>query len=125
MIDKRINVQNSFNTNFCTLLEYHLSNAFGNSPDNVLKYYWCDGIDKPVINQQFTSNNITSIKLLTTRAWTGDGGQHRYDMVIKLGRCSRRKALKGLDLADCLPDVESLDWVDIDVLNGLVILQLK
>jgi hypothetical protein len=73
MTDQRINVQASFN-NLCSPLEYHLCDAFSNLQDNILKYFWCDGVDEPIINEQFTSRNITSIKQLTTKAWIGPGG---------------------------------------------------
>ena len=125
MTDQRINVQTSFNPGFCQMLEYHLSKAFGSSPDNVLKYFWCDGVDEPVVNEQFTSRNITSIKEVYTQAWIGPDGQDRYQMTIKLGRCSRRKALKGFSLNDCLPDVNTFDWVEIDTENCLIVLQLN
>jgi hypothetical protein len=124
MNDQRINVQASFD-NLCLTLEYHLCAAFGNSPNKILKYWGCDGVDEPVINEQFTIRNITSIKQITTKAWIGHLGQGRYEMIIKLGRCSRRKALKGLDLDDCLPDADSLNWVEIDEQNRLIVISLN
>lgn len=124
MTDQRINVQASFN-NLCSPLEYYLCAAFSNSPDNVLKYFWCDGIDVPVINEQFTSQNITNIKQIITKAWIGTDGNDRYDMIIKLGRCSRRRALKGLDLEVCLPDSAFVDWVEIDVEDCLIVIKLN
>ena len=125
MTDQRINVQASFNGDFCSTLEYHLCDAFMTSTDNVLKYWGCDGVDKPIINEQFTSRNITSIKQIITKAWIGADGNGRYDMVIKLGRCSRRRALKGLDLDDCLPDGAFADWVEVDVGNCLIVVKLN
>jgi len=124
MTDQRINVQASFNGDFCTELEYHLCRAFENSDDNVLRYVWCDGVDEAMIDEQFTSQNITSIKQIITKAWIGTHGNDRYDMVIKLGQCARRKALKGLNIKSCLPDAELLDWVEIDLENLWIAIQL-
>jgi hypothetical protein len=123
MTDQRINVQASFNK-LCPLLEYHLCAAFRNSPDNVLKYWGCDGVDEPIINEQFAARNITSIKQIVTKAWIGPGGTGRYDMITKLGSHSRRRALKGLDLANCLPDVGLIDWLEIDVDECLIVVRL-
>ena len=125
MKDQRIHVEASFNVNFCQVLEYHLSKAFKNSVDNVLKYFWCDGIDEPVIIKQFTERNITSMKKIVTQAWIGTTGQDRYQMIIKLGRCSRRKALKGLDLKECLPDIAFEDWVEVDMKSCLIVVKLN
>lgn len=124
MTDQRINVQASFN-NLRSLLEYHLCDAFSNLQDNILKYFWCDGVDEPIINEQFTNRNITGIKQIITKAWIGPDGNGRYDMIIKLGRCSRRRALKGLSLESSLPDADSFDWVEIDVEGCLITVQLN
>ncbi|SHM89910.1 hypothetical protein [Mucilaginibacter sp. OK098] len=95
------------------------------STDIVLKYWGCDGVDEPAINEQFTSRTITSIKQIITKAWIGPRGSGRYDMIIKLGRCSRRKALKGFSLENCLPDADSFDWVEVDVESCLIVVKLN
>lgn len=111
---------------FCTVLEYHLCKAFENSGDNVLRYIGCDGVSEPAIEEQFTSRNITSIKQVITKAWMlGVRGSGPYDIMIKLGRRARRKALKGLSLEDCLPDAEALDWMEIDLENCWIVIQLN
>jgi len=126
MTDQRINVQASFNGDFCMELGYHLGRALENSDDNVLKYIGCDWIDTPIINEQFTSRNIASIKQIFTKAQIiGDYGAGRYNVIIKLGRCARRKALKGLNIESCLPDAESLDWVEIDLENLWIEIRLN
>jgi hypothetical protein len=125
MTDQRINIQASFNGDFCQSLEYHLCAAFATSTDIILKYWGCDGVDEPIINEQFTSRNITSIKQIITKAWIGADGNGRYDMIIKLGRCSRIKALKGFSLESCLPDADSFDWVKIDVEGRLIVVKLN
>ncbi len=124
MTDQRIKVQVSFNKNFCSILEYFLSAAFTTSTNTILKYWGCDGIYEPVINEQFTNRNITTIKQVTTKTWIGVDGNSQYDMIIKLGRRSRRKALKGLDLVDCLPNVEFADWVNVDMERAIIAVQL-
>ena len=124
MTDQRINVQTSLNS-LCLPLEYHLCAAFANSSHSVFKYLWCDFIDQPVINELFTVKNITSIKQVTTKALIGTNGSSRYDMIIKLGPCSRRKALRGLNLNDCLPDAALSEWIEIDIQDCFIVLQLN
>lgn len=65
------------------------------------------------------------MKKIVTQAWIGTTGQDRYQMIIKLGRCSRRKALKGFDLKKCLPDIAFEDWVEIDVKRCLIVVKLN
>ena len=126
MTDQRINVQTSFNANFCWELEYHLTEALINSAENRWETFWCDGICEPTINEHFTERDITSIKQISTVAWIGKGPcrQYKCQMIIMLGRRSRRKALRGLDISSCLPDVEMDDWFEVDVSNELVIIHL-
>lgn len=124
MIDKRINVQAAFNADFRSTLEFHLGAAFANLDNDELSAFWCDGIYEPLIFEHFTSRNITSINKLMTWAWIGPSARDQYVMTIKLGRCSRIRALKGFDLNTCLPDAYSFDWVDIDVANQVITIQL-
>lgn len=124
MIDKRINVQAAFNADFRSTLEFHLGVAFANLDNDELSTFWCDGIYEPLIFEHFNSGNITSINKLITWAWIGPSARDQYVMTIKLGRRSRRRALKGLDLNSCLPDVNSFSWVYIDVANQLITIQL-
>lgn len=69
MTDQRINVQASFNGDFCRILEYHLTDALMNAAENKRKAFGCDGIYEPEIKQQFNARNITSIKQITTQAF--------------------------------------------------------
>lgn len=51
--EKSESYNDSFNANFCQHLEYHLSEAFANSEDKELKYYWRSGVlQAPYINQK-------------------------------------------------------------------------
>jgi hypothetical protein len=125
MIDLRVNVLEAFNLDFCARLEYHLTKALGSADDNLLKYIWCDGIEIPSIYEQFTVENIGSIKSISTMCRLGFTGQDRYQMTIKLGQCARLKCLKGQDLKDCLPDSSLIEWVTLDMENFTVELRLK
>lgn len=111
--------QESFNENFCLVLEYHLSRAFSNSPDKQIKRFWCDGI---LIPDEL--NQITTKGFIETKAWAGYTGQDNYIMTIKFGQCALNNYTQGLSLTDCLPDEETLDWVTLDIPNKTIELQL-
>lgn len=123
--DQRENVAASFNIDFLAWLEYYLSGALQNSTERRLKYLWCDGIDDPPIHEKFSARNITSMKQIETMAWFGETGQDRYKMILQLGRWSRKRALKGRDLRECLPETDAVNWVEVDELNYSVTIKLK
>ncbi|MDB5142678.1 MAG: hypothetical protein JWQ66_1391 [Mucilaginibacter sp.] len=124
MIDFDATIKKSFTVDFCHRLEYHLSQAFGNSQNKEIKHVWCDGIEVPNAEDQFIDSFIET-KEIVTGAWVGSSRQDKYKMVIRLGSESLGKCLKGLRLNNCLPSNESLDWVDLDIQNRIIILQLK
>jgi hypothetical protein len=124
MIDFDATIKKSFTVDFCNRLEYHLSQALQNSDDKETKWIWCDGIEVPDSGDQSMESFIET-KEIVTGAWIGPTGQDKYKMVIKLGNNSLENCLTGLSLNGCFPNDQSLDWVDLDIQNRIIILQLK
>ena len=114
------NVSASFDKDFCSYLEYHLTRVFTNSSDNELKDFWCDGIATPFNDIESSEKNI-----IETKAWIGITGQDIYQMSIHLGPCSLNNCLNRTGLIECLPPNDSLDWVSIDIEKRTILLQLK
>jgi len=75
--------------------------------------------------EMFLSKNFMETREIATRAWSGFSGQDIYKMTIRLGDKSWEKCLKGHNLIKCLPSDESIDWVDLDIENKSITLQLK
>lgn len=115
----------SFNENFCTELEYHLSAAFRNSSDKQIRSLWCDGVKMPFLDSQLTKYNVLHTKQIVTEAFIGSDGQGLYDMVIVLGQQSLEACINGKSLKNCLPNVESMDWIKLDTLANTIELQLN
>lgn len=115
---------NSFNVEFCEFLEYHLSKTFKNSPDNKIKWLWCDGIKAPSIDNSTASTILNSQQIITT-AFIGENGQDIYELVIKLGTQSLKACNIGGDLKGYLPSYKSAIWIAIDTELKEVILQLQ
>jgi hypothetical protein len=64
-------------SNFLLKLEYHLSKAFQDSPDDNVKYFWCDGI---LIEEDIhTKSTIEAEKQIIAKAWIGNDGQDIYN----------------------------------------------
>jgi hypothetical protein len=113
----------SFDIHFCQLLEYHLSAALKNASTNKFEHIWCDGIEVPEAWNQ-PPIDLKESKQIITGAWLGLTGQDKYQMIIKLGEISLDRCSSGININDCLPDGQSLDWIDIDLLNRRIVLQL-
>jgi hypothetical protein len=109
--------KNSFDQDFCSYLEFHLSKTFKNSDDRNLRALWCDGI-------VHTKSTILNSGQLETKAWIGRDGQEQYEMTIKFGPDSLSKFAKGLDLTATVPSDNSMDWINIDIHNKTIELQL-
>ena len=125
MIDFDKTIKKSFSDDFCAYLEYHLTRAFLNAPSaNKFECVWCDGVDTPDI-RDISMGNFIATREIITRAWLGYSGQDIYKMTIKLGEKSWEKCLKGHGLIRCLPTDKSIDWVDLDIENRTIVLQLK
>jgi hypothetical protein len=113
----------SFDHDFCAFLEFHLCKTFKNSNDLYIQAFWCDGIN----NEQITKSEefINKWRQIETTAWIGKDGQDKYDMTIKLGNDSFNKYSIGLDLTDCVPSEDSMNWIEINTDKKTIELQLK
>lgn len=118
-------IKESFNDDFCVQLEYHLTRTFGNSKDKNLKGFWCDGVLMPFIDSQLTKKSVNDTRKIVTKCWLGYDGQDEFEMTIKFGKYSLRRYAKGSDLRDCLPSEKSMDWINLDMKEKTIELQLK
>jgi len=114
-------IDESFNQEFCDYLEYHLSKIFRNSSDKAIRKLWCDGI----IFGTFSKKEVNCKREINTTAWIGEDGQGEYEMKIKFGKYSLRRYAKGASMIDSIPDSNLAEWIDIDIENNQIELQLK
>ena len=123
MIDFDSTIAKSFNQDFCHALEFHLTRAFANNSSNKFERIWCDGIMEPEAWRQ-DLDNFYKIKEIVTYGWLGLTGQDKYWVIIKLGDLSFERCLQGFSMDECLPDDQTLDWVNLDEQNWKIVLQL-
>ncbi|WP_158825711.1 hypothetical protein [Mucilaginibacter lacusdianchii] len=119
------NAIQSFDENFCSYLEYHLTRTFANSSHKAVNRLWCDGIAMPYDSKQLTQQNVHSTQTITTKAWIGLSGQDVYEMTIKLGPTAVERHNQNLSLIDCLPDERSFDWISLDFDTKIIVLELR
>jgi len=115
----------SFNEDFCSFLEYHLTATFQNSNDRNISSLWCDGILPSLIIKQISKKSVNDARKIITKAFIGKDGQTEFEMTIFFGKYSLRRYSKGTSLEDCVPENDSMDWVNIDLEKRTIELQLK
>lgn len=111
----------SFNQYFCLDLGYHLTSTFFNSPDNLIKRLWCDGI----IGGYFSKKKVNDEREINTIAWIGEGGNNKFQMKIKLGKYALRRYAKGAAMVDCIPSADSMEWINLDMIHKKIEVQLR
>ena len=119
---KKINeIEESFSQKFTEFLEFHLCDTFRNSEKKEIRRLWCDGI----VWNHYSKKSINDKREIETMAWIGQSGQDEFEMKIKFGKYSLRRYAKGTALNDCVPNSDSMDWIEIDIENRRIQLQLK
>lgn len=114
-----------FDQDFCIYLEYHLSKAFKYFEDDQIKDFWCDGIAMPFVEGQLTAKSINDTRKIKTNGWIGVDGQGVYEITISFGPKSLSRYARGLDLRECVPSEESLDWITLLADENKIELRLK
>lgn len=114
-------ISESFNQEFCEFLEYHLCDTFRNSEQKEIRRLWCDGIVWNHSSKKFVNDK----RAISTMAWVGKDGQDEFEMKIKFGKYSLRRYAKGTGIIDCIPDSNSMDWIEIDINEQWIEIQLR
>lgn len=118
--------EQSFNKEFCSHLEYLLSATFEKLEREDLIGFWCDGVSSiPESEKQLSKKSVIDTRKIITKAWISKDGQSEYEMTIHFGKHSLRQYAKEAPLTDCLPNDDTMDWIDIDITNKTIEIRLK
>jgi len=112
------------NNDFCDFLERQLSKAFANSSIDSIKHFWCDGILLPTFENQYSKKFVNDNRKVVMTAFVGSSGQDQYELTLNFGSKSLSKYQRGLDLVECVPSPEEENWVDINIEQKKIIIQL-
>ncbi len=113
------------NADFCTFLEYKISNAFRSSDNEQLKILWCDGVLLPDNSNEYSKKYVNDKRQIIMTAFIGKDGQDRYTLILQFGKNALSKYARDLDIKECMPAIENLEHFYIDILNKQIIIQLK
>jgi hypothetical protein len=115
----------SFTREFCNRLEWHLGATFETAGDKKIRGLWCDGVMPPFFDNELTQKSVNDTRKIITTAFIGYGGEHVFEMTIRLGKYALRRYAKGTSMIDCIPGKESMDWITLDVENRKIEVRLK
>jgi len=115
----------SLTKEFCSHLEYRLSQILDETDREELKGFWCDGIlSPPPAEFQNTTEEIRHLQKIKTIAWLGKTGQDEYEMTIWLGEKAFEKYFRDENLIECIPNATKRDWVEIMPENKVISVKL-
>ena len=109
---------------FCEFLEYEISKAFTNSTNDRVKHFWCDGVLLPTFENEYSKKFVNDNRQIVMTAFMGLSGQDKYELTLKFGNKSLSKYAKDLDISECVPNPESINWFDIDIERQKISIQL-
>jgi hypothetical protein len=125
MTNAQQKMETPFNEEFCTQLEYRICHELGKSTDPELKGFWCDGVSWFPTENQLTKKNVNDKRRIETKAWIGKTGQTEFKATVHFGKKALSKYAKGMELTECIPDLESkAEWIKIDIENKIIEIEL-
>lgn len=110
---------------FCDFLEYRISEALRELQDESAIGFWCDGILLPVSEDSYAERSVNHDRQVLLKAFIGKDGQSAYELILKFGNKALSRYARNLDIKECIPDVEELNWFYIDVSKRRIEVQLK
>ncbi|WP_405368874.1 hypothetical protein [Nonlabens sp. Asnod2-A12] len=118
MTNAQQNIETPFNKEFCTRLEYRICHELEKSTNPELKGFWCDGVSWFPTENQLTKKHVNDKRKIETKAWIGKTGQMEFKATVYFGKKALSKYAKGMELTECIPDLESQsEWIEIDLEN--------
>ena len=125
MTNSQQKIDTPFNKEFCTRIEYRICHELEKSTDQELRGFWCDGVSWFPNENQLTKKHVNDKRKIETKAWIGKTGQTDFKATIHLGKKALSKYAKGMNLTECIPDMESqIEWIEIDVQNKILEIEL-
>lgn len=99
---------------FCDLLEYRLTEAFGNSAHEQIKHFWCDGVLLPTFEAHYSMKTVNDKRQIVMTAYLGPTGQDLYELTLKFDKKSLSRYARGSDISECVPGPENDNRWDVD-----------
>jgi hypothetical protein len=109
---------------FCDFLEYEITRVLRQSDDVLLKYFWCDGVLLPDSETEYSKKFVNSKRRVVMKAFAGQTGQDLYELTLRFGPKALSRYSRDLSIKECVPDIEESNWLEIDIENKKIVVQL-
>lgn len=109
---------------FCEFLEYEICKAFEHSNDDRIKGFWCDGVLLNQPDNAYSQKFVNDNRQVTLKAFIGEDGQTEYELTLKFGNKALSRFARNLDINQCIPNPDRLNWLDIDTEVNKIVIQL-
>ena len=113
------------NQDFCAFLEYKISDGLKISDNEQLKGFWCDGVLLPNNSNEYSQKIVNNRRQIIMTAFIGKTGQDKYELILRFGKESLSKYARDSEIIECIPKPEKNDWLNVDVINKQVTIQLN
>ena len=110
---------------FCDFLEYEITRVLSQSDDVLLKHFWCDGVLLPDSEEDYTKKHVNSKREVVMLAYAGQTGQDVYELTLRFGPKALSRYSRDLSIEECVPDLEESNWIEVDMENKKIVVQLK
>jgi hypothetical protein len=112
------------NQDFCEFLEYEICKAFEFSDNDQIKGFWCDGILLNQPDSSYSPKFVNDNRQVKLKAFIGKDGQTEYELTLKFGNKALSRYARNLDIKECVPSPDKLNWIDIDTKRNKIEIQL-
>ena len=100
---------------FCEYLEYEICRAFEHTDNEQIKGFWCDGVLLDQDENAYSQKTVNDTRQINLKAFIGKDGQTEYELVLKLGSKALSKYARNLDIRECLPGPDNLEFMVVDI----------
>jgi hypothetical protein len=101
--------------NFCDFLEYQICKAFEHSDNKEIKGFWCDGVILTEPDKYYSQKFVNDNRQVTLKAFIGKDGQTEYELKLKFGDKALSQYTRNLDIKECVPNPNKVNWFEIDI----------
>ena len=110
---------------FCELLDYKITAALQNSSDHHERSYWCDGVLLPTLDYEYSQKYVNDNRRIILTAFIGVDGQDKYEIVLLFGKSALSKYARGLDILDCIPELDTVYGFTFDDHKKQILIELS
>ncbi len=109
---------------FCEFLEYEICKAFKYSDNDQIKGFWCDGVLLNQSERYYSPEVVQHNKQVLLKAFIGKDGQSEYELILKFGDKALSRYKRSLDIIDCVPKPNNQNWLEINIKEKIIEIQL-